>query len=277
MTRLWRTSGISANKMDYPFPDLLALLHGSATVEEYRLATSAFPGSWHIPVYNARLADYWKLIPAYVYARCPFCSGAYSAPIDTYSLESWVTGNDLHTSAFVGNDYQLPGNCTHFMGVHMFINPHNHLPTELPFFPNPNGDLPFLTPWFFAADIETRSVRHALPICRIDRDQFIPTYTACFLTYFSQDQQEIRRRWNAASKAAPDDWPSWVQPPGGRDAYYDLADWAVRGLPGWLDFSTAEVPLRFIPEAQLPALYRAMTGRKRPYSWENGKLILPFG
>ena len=44
-------------------------------------------------------------------------------------------------------------------------------------------------------DIATYVVMSVLPVCLIQNDQFVPTYTAFSLSYFSEDVKEVRRRY----------------------------------------------------------------------------------
>jgi hypothetical protein len=205
----------------------------------------------------------------------------YCEPADTYSLAAWNAHEILHQTLFVYEQYPRPTPCAHFMGIHKFINLHDQVPTEKDYFANHTGEVPYLTPWFFPEDIKTQAVLHALPICRVDRDRFVPSYTVFSLTYFSQKPREVlRRHFQAEAKNLKDDpdyHPPTVHPPWGGDQLYDLAQWAQQGKLGWLDVTQLGLPLRLGQGAELPTMYRQIAGSRRVYTWRNGRLIVrPF-
>jgi hypothetical protein len=162
---------------------------------------------------------------------------------------------------------------------------HDQLPREIEYLNNRTGEVPYLTPWFFQDDMESYVVLHALPICRTESNQFAPTYTMFSLTYFSQDPKLILQRHFAVEaergKGDPEYHPATVYPAGSiytqhyDETLYDLAQWAVRGQLGWLDFTVADQPLRLGVGSQLPETYQRIHGNRKTYVWRKGS-IQPF-
>jgi len=172
--------------------------------------------------------------------------------------------------------------CAHFFGIHAFLNLHEVPPPNTYYWPNATGEVPYVTPWFFPDDIPTYAVLHALPICRIEEDTFVPTYTVFSLTYFSQDRKEILTRWRERVRNEglddPEYYPTLLATPysysdqAHRTARYDLAGWAYRGKLGFLDITQPDLPLSIGKGTELPEIYRNIQGRLAKYTWSRGRL-----
>ncbi|MDQ2805324.1 MAG: hypothetical protein M3Z04_00160 [Chloroflexota bacterium] len=134
-----------------------------------------------------------------------------------------------------------------------------------------------MTDWYLPADIRSYVVLHALPICRIEHDRFVPRYTAFTLSYFSTNKAAVLARHDASEAhraigdpdyyAAATFEPPAATPTPASAPLYDLAAWADTGRLGWLDYTDPTLPLRIGRGADLPALYRTMVGRRDPYVW----------
>ena len=270
---------------DYPFPEFLRYLQLLCTPEEYRKMQKPRPDSkwrsWGSATPTVLPVDdiYWQLLPQYTYAECPLCHTQYRQPVDIYSLEMWGCHPNLYDSLYTHGDYALPTPCKHLMGVHKFINLHGHLPTEVSYFSNNNGDIPYITPWFFADDIQTFAVLFALPLCRVIAEQFIPTYTLFSLTYFSENPKVIFKRHYTKEaergEGDPEYYPATVMAPSKNFQLYDLAAWATQEKLGWMEIEIDKpAVLKIGSGAKLPHVFDTITGHNRRHSWfrKQGKL-----
>ncbi|MGQ0603749.1 MAG: hypothetical protein ACT4QE_18875 [Anaerolineales bacterium] len=273
--------------MDYPYPPLVPLLQFHRTPDEYRrlkaLYLSSLVGGTKYP---SPVDEYWRIVPHHTYAYCPICRTQYREPADTHELRGWGPSQDLLQVLYgVPGEYPTNSPCPHFLGIHAFLNLHGNLPSEITYLENSTGEVPYLTPWFFPGDIESYAVLHALPICRIEADQFVPRYTVFSLTYFNQDPKLVLKRHYAVEaergKNDPEYDAATVYPPGaiytGREdeTLYDLPSWAARGLLGWLDFTQANTPLQIGVGSKLPEIYQQIQGSRKTYVWRKGR-IHPF-
>ncbi|MDQ2805322.1 MAG: hypothetical protein M3Z04_00150 [Chloroflexota bacterium] len=263
--------------ISYPHPELLDLLHIDHSPAEYH----ELHQDTHILnlLYSSKdYIRYWAEIPRYKYAICPICGLPYEEPADTYTLKGWTTY--LH---WIYTLYPLPKKfpsapwCPHFLGLQRFANLHGNAPTELEFFINTAGEVPYISDWYFSADIPTYTVLHALPICRVEGTRFTPRYTTFILSYFSADKRTVlarRKELDAENLAEEYEYyqtPAFYtpEPPTPANAArYDLAAWAARGQLGWLDYTDPALPLRIGPGAALPTLYRTVVGNRTGYTWE---------
>jgi len=171
--------------------------------------------------------------------------------------------------------------CPHFFGIHAFLNLHEVPPPNTYYWSNSTGEVPYVTPWFFPDDISTYAVLHALPICRIVDDAFVPTYTVFSVTYFSQDRKEILTRWRERVQNEglrdPEYYPSLLAIPNsyssaGRSAQHDLVTWARQGKLGFLDITRPPLPLVVGLGTELPGIYQHIQGRLAKYTWSRGQL-----
>ncbi|MCP4606492.1 MAG: hypothetical protein GY847_39290 [Proteobacteria bacterium] len=138
------------------------LLGANLTPDEYRTIS---------PRKGLGFADdtsYWESLPVYLLARCPLCSGAYIASLDTYGLEHWQSPNEgLHV--FNGTHQNI--DCPHFVCTHYFISLNKVAPIEL-YFLSLWSEVPCVMPDFLTDDVESYGVMHALPICRYRHQNF---------------------------------------------------------------------------------------------------------
>lgn len=271
--------------MAYPYPDLVPWLDRHLTPATYTTLTDGHT-LYQLRENAADYAAYWQQMPRYVYAECPLCACRYESIADTYRLDGWMPTLDLNDTLFLAPESSArPISCPHLLGTHRLLNLHGLLPTELEYFSNNTGEVPYLTPWFFPADLVSWAVLHALPICRVMNEDFSPSYTAFSLTYFSEDPKEVLRRHYAseARRGAGDRefYPGTLYPPGMYttlsydETLYDLESWARRGQLGWLDNQHPDLPLRMGPHTELAPMYHNVVGNRQKYVWRKG-LMQPF-
>lgn len=263
--------------MNYPYQPLVKLLQFFCTPEEYIDVTGQL--NWrNAYVYsNQKYKDYWSLIPTYIYARCPICQYEYHEQVDTYHIGAWKTHLSLSSTLYVPDDYPRPKPCSHFLGIHRFINLHHREPDERDYMENRTGEVPYVTPWLFEYGIETYAVLHALPICINNNNQFLPAYTIFCLTYFSSDREELLKRHYAAEaewgKGDPDYYPTMLYPPNStQKRLYDLDYWVTNDKLGWLDIESSDLSLlRHSNSRVLPEIYRGIQGNRSSYVWHRGQ------
>ncbi len=252
--------------MKYPFTALFPQLQFLCTPAEYTQILSPLARKWG--AFPPQKEDYWRIIPAYIYAYCPICRFPCREQADTYSLRVWGGANNLRDALFSIAQWHLSPlpRCLHFLGIAKFYNLHNQTPDELDWFQQETGEVPVVTPWLLPDDIESYVVLHALPICRIENNQFAPRYTVFVLTYFSQNPPEVLRRVYSEESADPEYLPAVLVTskfPGP-----SLAEWAARGKLGWLDLTQPDLPLRIGKGAQLPEIYHNIQGSLEKYRWK---------
>lgn len=269
------------SKNPYPYLELLPLLNYRMTPKQYMQVVEKYTTSaGKLRAFNIG-QEYWKLLKTYTFAYCPFCAESYQQRSDTYSLLGWSGfSTELHVKYYkydkVPENYPNIG-CEHLFATQQFLNLHNNSPHERKYISCESGEVPYLTNWFFHDDLETRVVLHALPICRIEDDQFVPSYTVFSLTYFCSDKEALRHRhfaWQAefgkgdrefypAGFAFPNDSPT-------ANESYDLPTWAQRGQLGYMDYTHPDVPLRIGVGTMLPTIFQDIQGRRFGYIWRDG-------
>jgi len=267
--------------MSYPYTALSGLLQFRTSSAEYTQITAAYLSPKLGTLRPTLGPDYWALLPVYVYTQCPICGVPRQEMVDTYSLLGWSgLSKELSKSIYVLSRQPTPGfSCPHFMTYHCFLHLHGHLPVEVLSFANYTGEVPLITEWALPDDIESYVVLHALPICRMEVDHFVPSYTLFILSYFNQDPTLVVHRHFAAEwqRGAGDRefYPGVLSPPSlDRDVneFYALQPWATQGKLGYLDFTQTDLPLQIGPGTQLPAIYQDIQGLRSAYNWHNGEI-----
>lgn len=210
----------------------------------------------------SRAANYWQNIPDYLVARCPLCGATYSARLDTYNLEYWVRPTFGES---VYRQYAQAINCPHFIVVHHFINLNSVMPTELPY-TELGCEVPHVISVFLPDDVESYAVMHALPICRVEDDQFVPRYSLYTITYYSEDPALlIKRRW----QVMPGSEVMFSRGLRTKDSW-SLIKWVQAGKLQWLDPESPDLPLRTGPVEAFP--YVNIQGHKEDTNiYRNGK------
>jgi len=264
--------------MRYPYSSLLSLLQFHTTVKEYQRIIVPYQDLIRHDLKGIPGNDYWSVIPQYLCTRCPLCNMSRAESLDTYSLYGWSTSTELSKYVYMWRDYPkpLPKHCPHLLTYHIFINFHDVLPTELWGFSNDTGEAPIVTPWFLPDDIPSYIVMHALPLCRIEAEQFVPSYTLFMLSYYSENPELVWQRHLEAERRRGGEWSRKLADPEqlpSASVYYDLQQWAAQGKLGYLDFTQSDLPLRIGPGTQLPVIYRNIQGTHYSYMWRNGEFI----
>lgn len=225
---------------------------------------------------------YWRVMPKYDYAECPFCHFRSREQIDTYSLHEWAILPDVFKKTVMQptpfsnmQRFNAIKRCPHFLGIHIFLNLNNRLPHECKRLENHNGELPFVTSWYFPDNIESRCVLHALPVCSIEQDTFVPSYTLFFLTYFNENPKKLKQQYYTEEWRRyghdPEYYPAQLDSPApdpAHDSQYDLRIWASKGKLGYLDFTPEQI-LKIGVGTELPEAYQTIEGYRCQYKWEN--------
>ncbi|HEX2906734.1 MAG TPA: hypothetical protein VHO69_07740 [Phototrophicaceae bacterium] len=281
----------------YPYSELIPLLKHTLSVSEYRLQKREV-----FSRYLGRASDQEALmgiVPCYLYAICPICQAVCSAYIDTYTLPSNQLPLTLDPVIVPPRGYPKgwATPCPHFLGIQTFLNLHNQEPKEVSTLHLYNGEVPLVTPWFLNDQDKGSVVLHALPVCRIVGNAFVPAYTRFFLTYFCADPAQILENiYSAQAEDArqEDDYQpytiatayqifhqrhlprkhdGWEQMTPPVRAYYeekyDLSRWARIGKLGYLDFT--DLKLHLGQNLELPAIYQQIAGRKYWHFWSDGQ------
>jgi len=221
---------------------------------------------------------YWHIIPEHTLSICPFCDEPYRQQIDLYSLYS------RSRFSFYGDTlrYSPNGNhtCEHFTAVHGFLNLNRMKPRKRELYgghlQSTEPEVPFISPCLLPDDLESRVVLHSLPICRIDGETFVPTYTLYLLTYYAQNAAAVRHRrlmeWTGGQPLRYVTWadtrPSlyWEQVQD-QPEVWDLERWWRKGKLFWIDPTTQR--LNAFNAIEFP--YRAIKGVRHGYSYKSGK------
>lgn len=257
----------------YPYPELAELVKPLCTPAEYHAVAEGRK------VGSPLLQQYLAKLPQVIYARCPFCPGKYIEPVDIYDLNFWASGYlELAKSlgSFTFANYPRPAPCKHFLGIQRFVNLGiqnvMHLVSQWPeelrrLFHVDTGEVPYISPRLFQADIPTRAILHGFPLYKASANQFIPKYTVYALTYFSLDKNQVRSLILHSYQSAtdPDYRPLFVDMPNGDPKNYDLPYWVEQGRLGWLDITDPASLLCFREDGEFPKIYRDIAGSKKPY------------
>lgn len=255
--------------MDYPYPALVSQLQFLCTPAEYAKILGSRIRRWGaLPLAEW---DYWKILPTYTYAYCPLCQRQYQEQADTYSLRMWGGACYLWDALCgLAEDHPAPlKRCVHWIGVAHFTNLHGKMPTELDWFQQETGEIPVVTPWLLPDDIESYVILHALPLCRMERNQFVPSYTVFVLTYFSQYPGLVLKRIYSEPSDDPEYRPALLAP--SNYTFPDFNEWAQRGKLGWLDLTKPDFPLSIGQDAILPDFYRGIQGSTERFYWTSRK------
>lgn len=271
--------------MSYPYPQLTQQLKFYCTPDQYR-RIPRLRGIEVIEVIEGvatrdqypHAAEYVSLLPVYTYAECPICHQRCNEPIDTYSLER----GHYYRHLLGYNVRPDRPHCPHFFGYQLFLNLHNQLPIEVEMLGIQWGEVPYITDWLISDDMPSYAVLHGLPICRIEDNQFNPTYTEFILTYFSEDpdllmKQFFKRETDyllSLENADVDEaliWMSTVGPSDTSTISYDLASYAQKGRLGWMDIRKPDLPLQIGEGEVLPSMYQNIVGERKKLSWSVGE------
>ena len=273
---------MSANDA-YPYPELARLLKPLCTPSEFLPVATGWK-----PMGNPLFGAYLEKLPSCLFARCPFCAREYVEPVDIYNIGVWSRGvfdtnvDDTLSSINIYLNSPKPASCRHYMGLQVFVNLREQAPNEVRqpynfYYHVGAGEVPYLSPNFFQANIPTKAVLHGIPIYQAVGEQFVPAYTVFVLTYFSLHRNALRDAILEAQiepgKVYDDDYiPSLVNYPNGDQKNYDLPYWVAQGKLGWLDITDSDyLLLNFRDDAEFPAMYQNIPGIRRPYTYYRGQ------
>lgn len=218
------------------------------------------------------LIDYIMLLPIYKYAECPICGAGCYEPIDTYSLRPALRYELGHFSIY-HQSYLVDPPCAHYAGVHSIVNYHNIFPHEIDEVRG-YSEVPYVSGQLVNGVDEAYAVLHALPVCEITEDQFVPRFTLFMMTYFAVDVAPIYEKHYAEEYRGNENDPEFF--PYNLVSFnckFDLEALAKKGLLGWLDFNDEEdLPLVIGKGAKLPDIYRNIEGEKRNFHWKRYSL-----
>jgi hypothetical protein len=209
---------------------------------------------------------YFHNLPKYVIARCPLCSATYSAHVDTYSLRYWY---EPCYGESISGECEEGMRCSHFVAIHHFVNLNGVMPTEL-HYKSLGCEVPYVIPVFLPDDIKSYAVMHALPICRVEDDQFVPRYSVYMITYYSKEPSTLmERRWKISSSECILIGVGLL-----KRSSWKLTRWVQSGKLQWLDPDVPGLPLRTGPVEAFP--YVNIRGRKDDSNiYLDGKWVNP--
>jgi hypothetical protein len=197
-------------------------------------------------------------LPQYLIARCPYCLIKNIEALDTYSINGW----SLRTGHAVYSHRLVFYHCQHFTLVQPFIHFHGIWPTEAKGFFGP--EVPHVIGHLLDSR-KAQAVIHALPICRIEENKFVPRFTVFIVSYYSLLPE---RAYNSVIEFNTDyvepgvAWP-FIAPPKGCDPWWDLNQWVAKGQLYWVDSHDPELGIRTQDVAAFP--YVNIIGRTWPY------------
>jgi hypothetical protein len=220
--------------------------------------------------------SYGARLPEYTLALCPICGGRVTERIDTFSLAGagwWIseprgfgwfgrrlqmvyeTLYPLAYKRFTEPSYEAE--CVHAQAVHYGVNLNSIIPddVEQARYVVIGSERPGVLRPFMERE-ESSAVVHALPVGRLDDEEWQPRYTAYFVTYFSRDvgafqQSLLPKKWYDEKFLWPYEWMD-----------YDLNAWVVAGKMYWMAKEAEEPCLQNEPVEAFPyGNVEGLTGR----------------
>ncbi len=183
---------------------------------------------------------YLNQLPAYTIARCPYCLAAISERLDTYSVQGWSRSYGKS----VYHPYAVLNHCEHFTLVEPFFHFHGIWPDEAKGMFGPEK------PHVIGTLLESGkclAVIHALPVCRIENDTFVPRYTLFMISYFSEQPENAYDtviNFNRRYTDEPYTPFPFAEPPYDAPQWWDLCYWGSQKLLFWLDSNDPDLPLK---------------------------------
>jgi hypothetical protein len=223
----------------------LHLLQKSLTVDEFREVFR----NYH------RNETLLGQFPAYTIARCPYCLEANIERVNTYVVDSHRLG------ASVFSTKGIIQHCQHFSFVHTFYHFHGFKPTDAlrgEFF---RPEVPFVV-GFLLRRRWCKAVIHALPVCRIENNEFVPRFTMFLVVYFAKKPAEAYKTlvsWASTGPGAEGYASDFRLPSKGDELWEDLRHWIAAGSLFWMDANDPELPIRTRNVDAFP--YGNITGR----------------
>jgi hypothetical protein len=227
----------------------LHLLQKNMTVAEYEKITprrelldESDPEAVRAYVTSRRYNSNWEAFPPYVIARCPFCSAKNIEKLDTYTLRRWQGWiQQVRESSVLARDLVV-SQCEHFALIQLFYNLYG-LMDEI--YDTRFGKPPYVIGHLLESG-RCQAVMHALPLCRIENDVFVPRYNLFMISYFStnpkmavRDVYKFNVEWYV-----PEETILEMPIPGGQEHWADLGHWVARGQLYWVDGTDPELNIR---------------------------------
>jgi hypothetical protein len=183
----------------------------------------------------------WFNLPAYMVARCPFCREENTERLNTYSLAQWRHTQWEFQASF--DSKLVIHHCPHFVMVQSFIN-FNGLKAR-----DAHGSFGPEVPYVYGHLLEKElclAVIHALPICRIEDDAFVPRYTLILVSHFSDRPSEADRAISDFNAEYMDieALMAIILPPSTCQHWWDLRQWVAKGQLFWVDGTDPALGLR---------------------------------
>lgn len=260
----------------FHYQETRRLLQVTFSPESYRLILAKHQRGQIVTRFSADLAgpDYWSVLPTYLIARCPFCASTYTSTIDTHSLTGWAPHPEDYRSVYNSEHQQI--GCVHFVGVQTFVNLLGQKPVELDYYSS-HLDVPFVTPTLLPYNLPAVAVMHSLPICRIEREKFVPRYIAYTITYYALEPLILRVRRRTENEATvannPTFHPTLLYTNSEATAHpetFDLAQWVSHNKLRWLDISSPDLLLKSGPANDFP--YTNIEGYRRHFIYQAGDI-----
>jgi hypothetical protein len=133
----------------------------------------------------------WKDLPTYIVAKCPFCATQNTEKIDTYSLKKW--GYKSEWGFVTGSLFQynlVVNHCSHFVIIQPFFGI-KHITDDIQKRGIYDEQIPYVIGHLLEKDLAL-GVIHALPICNIYENEFVPENSLYFISYFSEQPQKVK-------------------------------------------------------------------------------------
>jgi len=258
--------------LGYPYSNsILPLLKIVTTTDHYRIVRAKGRHYRFNHVEEHAWKNYISIIPTYKYAQCPICDTDCIDYIDTYMLRPTMRYELGHHSIY--SPLRMKGApCEHYAGVQSFINYHGHFPYEISRIRG-YSEVPYVGKQIIDHD-GAHAVMHALPVCRIEDNQFIPRYTLFLVTYFALDIGAVyaahyAQEYEFGGKD-PEFFPHNLV---ATNREYNLIHLAKMGKLGWLDFNSKDLRLIIGEGSTLPEIYQDIPGRKSNYDRRRNGIV----
>jgi hypothetical protein len=236
-----------------PLPNL-RLLRVELSVGEYERVASNRLARPYLPNPNSPFLSYLDKLPSYVIARCPLCLEENVEKIDTYSIRTWG-GLNAGDSVFSSRRSTY---CRHFALAQTFFHFHGIWPTGARISVGP--EVPYVI-GHLLEDGWCQAVIHALPVCRIEDNTFVPRYTLFMVSYFSSVPKIAYKVLLDHNRPYGEVGVNKVFLPNVvREHWWDLRQWVSAGLLHWMDGSDPDLPIRTHDAEAFP--YGEITGRR---------------
>lgn len=184
----------------------------------------------------------WHRLPSYVIARCPLCLTSNIEKIDTYSLFAWrwrMASSLVSSSVFHLN--LIEHHCQHFALNQIFFNfdkiPNEALKTAI------SRERDLYVVGHLLESGAALAVLHALPVCSILENEFVPSYTLYIVSYFSHQPRKVFEtihRFNSKYYSWEASATLYLPSGLGQPNWMDLTQWIASKQLFWVDANDSE-------------------------------------